>query len=182
MDSTPGWWTKIYTTKSRKYSITNNIKTLHLRRTFKGMKKCSCYLKEKAKPTLTVIYKYVRTCKEKKSCLVFPVKEMRLREERWLVPGHTVPSGCSLTSRPKGHWACINRWTALPWALAVEVFFFGCAGSFIALRGLSLVVAPASHRGGFSCQGARALRSRASVVAAHGLSGCSTWALEHGLS
>ena len=49
---------------------------------------------------------------------------------------------------------------------------------FIAARGLSLVVvsggtlhcgARASHRGGFSCCGARALGTQASVVVARGL-------------
>ena len=39
--------------------------------------------------------------------------------------------------------------------------------------------AQASHCGGFSCCGARALGMRASVVAAHGLNSCGTWALEH---
>ena len=34
----------------------------------------------------------------------------------------------------------------------------------------------ASHCGGFTCCGARALGAWASVVAAHGLSSCSTWA------
>ena len=35
-----------------------------------------------------------------------------------------------------------------------------------------LLIAGASHRGGFSCCRARALGARASVVAAHGLSSC----------
>ena len=40
----------------------------------------------------------------------------------------------------------------------------------------------ASHCGGFSCCGARAVGARASVVAARGLSSCGTWALECRLS
>ena len=40
----------------------------------------------------------------------------------------------------------------------------------------------ASHRGGFSFCGARALGVRASVVVAHGLSSCGSWAPEHRLS
>ena len=49
--------------------------------------------------------------------------------------------------------------------------------------------AQASHCGGFSCCGAQALGMQASVVVAHGLSSCGSWALEcrlnsmvHGLS
>ena len=38
--------------------------------------------------------------------------------------------------------------------------------------------ARASHCGGFSCCGARALGARASVVVARGLSGCGSQALE----
>ena len=45
---------------------------------------------------------------------------------------------------------------------------------FIAARGLSLVAAS----GGFSCCGARAIGTRASVVVARRLSGCGSWALE----
>ena len=40
----------------------------------------------------------------------------------------------------------------------------------------------ASHHGGSSCCGARALGTRASVVMVHRLSSCGLWALEHGLS
>ena len=40
----------------------------------------------------------------------------------------------------------------------------------------------ASHCGGFSCCGARALGTWASVVVAHGLSSCGLWALERRLS
>ena len=39
--------------------------------------------------------------------------------------------------------------------------------------------AQASHCGGFSCCGARALGARVSTVAAHGLSNCGTQALGH---
>ena len=70
-------------------------------------------------------------------------------------------------------------------------FFFGCVGSsllrvgFFYLRQVWATLrcgAQASCCGGFSCCGARALGVRASVVAACGLSSCSTWALEHRLS
>ena len=59
------------------------------------------------------------------------------------------------------------------------------------MRGLSLVLragaalrrsAQASHCGGFSCFGAQALGAWTSVVAVHGLSSCSTRALERRLS
>ena len=39
----------------------------------------------------------------------------------------------------------------------------------------------ASHCGGFSCCRAQALGAWASVVVAHGLSSCGSWALEHRL-
>ena len=42
--------------------------------------------------------------------------------------------------------------------------------------------ARASHCGGFSCCGARALGARASVVVAHGLSSCDLQAVESRLS
>ena len=57
-------------------------------------------------------------------------------------------------------------------------FFFGCIGSSLLCAGFSLVAASgatlrcgawASHCGGFSCCGTRALGARASVVVAHGL-------------
>ena len=51
---------------------------------------------------------------------------------------------------------------------------------FVAVRGL--LIAWASHCGGFSCCGARALGVQASVVAACGLSSCGSRALEHRLS
>ena len=40
----------------------------------------------------------------------------------------------------------------------------------------------ASHRGGFSCCGARAPGTRVFIVAARGLSSCGSQALEHRLS
>ena len=52
---------------------------------------------------------------------------------------------------------------------------------FLAALGLHCG-ARASHCGGFSCCRARALGARASVVVAHGLSSCGSWALEHRLS
>ena len=42
--------------------------------------------------------------------------------------------------------------------------------------------ARASHCGSFSCCGAWAVGTQASVVVAHGLSSCGSWALEHRLS
>ena len=51
---------------------------------------------------------------------------------------------------------------------------------FVAVRGLLIVVA--SHCGGFSCCGARALGARASVVGARGLSSYGSRALECRLS
>ena len=47
---------------------------------------------------------------------------------------------------------------------------------------LSSCSAWASHRGGFSCCGAQALDTQASVVAAQGLISCGAPALERGLS
>ena len=61
------------------------------------------------------------------------------------------------------------------------LFNFGCVGSsllrvgFLYLRRAGATLrcgARASHCGGFSCCGARALGARASVVVAHGLSSC----------
>ena len=71
------------------------------------------------------------------------------------------------------------------------LFIFGCVGSSLPLTGfLQLGQAgatlccgvQASHCGGFSCCGARALGTWASVVAARGLSSCGSRALEHRLS
>ena len=56
--------------------------------------------------------------------------------------------------------------------------YFGLRWVFVAACGLSLLVAS----GGFSCCGARALGTRASVVVARGLSSCGLWALERRLS
>ena len=53
-------------------------------------------------------------------------------------------------------------------------FFFGCIGLRCSAR--------PSHRGGFSCCGARALGARASVVVVCGLSSCGSRALECRLS
>ena len=52
---------------------------------------------------------------------------------------------------------------------------------FLASLGLRCGVR-ASHCGGFSCCRARALGVWASVVVAHGLSSCGSWALERRLS
>ena len=57
---------------------------------------------------------------------------------------------------------------------------------FVAACRLSLVVASWGYSslrcGGFSCCGARAVGTQASVVVAHGLSSCGLRALEHRLS
>ena len=57
---------------------------------------------------------------------------------------------------------------------------------FVATRGLSLVAASRGYCSfrcvGFSCCGARALGTRASVAVVHGLSSCGSWALECRLS
>ena len=67
-------------------------------------------------------------------------------------------------------------------------FTFGYIGSsllrsgFLSLCGVGATLhcgAQASHCGGFSCCGAWALGTRASVVVAHGLSSCGSQALEH---
>ena len=61
--------------------------------------------------------------------------------------------------------------------LFLAFFFFWLRWVFVAACGLSLVAAS----GGLSC-GAQALGTRASVVVAHRLSSCGTWALECRLS
>ena len=76
--------------------------------------------------------------------------------------------------------------------MTMETFFlnkfilfihFWLRWAFVAVRRLSLRCgAWASHCSGFSCCGARALGVRASVVVAHRLSSCGSWALEHRLS
>ena len=60
-----------------------------------------------------------------------------------------------------------------------------CARAFsliAASGGCSSLGAQASHRGGFSCCGAQALGTWASVVVARGLSSCDSQALERRLS
>ena len=68
---------------------------------------------------------------------------------------------------------------------------FGCVGSlllhtgFLQLRGVEATLfcgAQASHCGGFSCCGARAVGARTSVVVAHGPSSCGSWAVERRLN
>ena len=69
----------------------------------------------------------------------------------------------------------------------IYLFIFGCVGSsllrtgFLQLRRAGATLrcgARASHCGGFSCCGARALGAWASVVVAQGLSSCGSRALE----
>ena len=62
--------------------------------------------------------------------------------------------------------------------LRYVVFSFWLCWVFVAARGLSLVVAS----GGFSCCGAWALGTQASVVVACGLSSCGSQAIERSLS
>ena len=68
------------------------------------------------------------------------------------------------------------------------IYFFGCIGSlllrvsFLQLWQVGATLrcsARAFHCGGFSCCGAQAIGTGASVGAAYGLSSCSMWALEH---
>ena len=71
------------------------------------------------------------------------------------------------------------------------ILFFGCIGSsllhpgFLQLQQTGATLrcgVRASHCGGFSCCGARALGTQASVVVARGLNSCGFWALERRLS
>ena len=73
----------------------------------------------------------------------------------------------------------------------IYLFIFGCVESLLLHTGFLQLPragatlpcgAWASHCGGFSCCGARALGVQASVVVAHGLSSCGSQALEHRLS
>ena len=73
----------------------------------------------------------------------------------------------------------------------IYIHYFWLRWVFVAACGLSLVAASrgysslwcaASHCGGFSCCGARALGTQATVVVAHGLSSCGARALERRLS
>ena len=75
--------------------------------------------------------------------------------------------------------------------LFILFIYFWLRRVFLAARRLSLVAASggysslrarASHCGGFSCCGARALGVWASVVVACGLSSCGSWAVELRLS
>ena len=75
------------------------------------------------------------------------------------------------------------------WIDGLFILFFKYIYLFLAALGLSCRARAfssygvwASHCGGFSCCGARALGARASVVVARGLSSCGLWALEHRLS
>ena len=85
----------------------------------------------------------------------------------------------------------LNVWVFFNYSLFKISFIFGCVGSsllhagFLSLRRAGTTLrcgAQASHCGGFSCCGARALGARASLVVARGLSSCASRALEHRLS
>ena len=84
-----------------------------------------------------------------------------------------------------------NKFIYLFVCLFIYLFIYGCVGSLLLLAGfLQLWRAGAtlrcgvwaSHCGGFSCCGAQALGTWASVVVAHGLSSCGSWALERRFS
>ena len=73
----------------------------------------------------------------------------------------------------------------------IYLFIFGCVGPLLLHAGFFqsrhaeatlCCGARASHCSGFSCCGAQALSTWASVVEARGLSSCGLWALEHRLS
>ena len=76
--------------------------------------------------------------------------------------------------------------------ICAYLFYFWLHWVFVAARGLFSSCgergatlrcsARASHCGGFSCCGAQALSSQASVVAARGLSSCGSQALERSLN
>ena len=79
-----------------------------------------------------------------------------------------------------------NSWTQI---FFFKVIFFKLIYLFLAALGLrcctwafSSCGARASHCSGFSCYRARALGTWASVVVAHRLSSCGSWALERRLS
>ena len=74
-------------------------------------------------------------------------------------------------------------WSDFFFKLFIYLFIFGCVGSSLLHAGfLQLGQVGASPCGGFSCCGAQALGTWASVVAAHGLRSCGLRALECRLS
>ena len=85
----------------------------------------------------------------------------------------------------------IQRLNAILFFFLIYLFIFGCVGSlllhvgFLQLQRMGATLpcgAQASHCGGFSCCGARALGTRASVAVAWGLSSCGSRVLECRLS
>ena len=101
-----------------------------------------------------------------------------------------VAHSCQIGQWPFGSFLIITSWIILRW---VSVFFFpfGCAGSSLVLRlfsscseqgPLSTSGARASHCGGFSCCGARALGRAGSVLVAPGLCSTGSVGAAHGLS
>ena len=97
---------------------------------------------------------------------------------------------------PLGEQRTLQKHLSNKRAVTCSVFFFNEFIYFIYLLlavlglrccvqaggGLLFTVVQASHCDGFSCCRAWALGTRASVVAACGLSGCGSWALEYRLS
>ena len=103
--------------------------------------------------------------------------------------------GLTLISTPHHtwHWASwMNLIVFSFFKINLFIYFiFGCVGSsllragFLWLRRAGTILCygvRVSHCSGFSCCGARALGSRASVVAVRRLSSCGSWALECRLS
>ena len=77
--------------------------------------------------------------------------------------------------------AAMNTGVHVSFFFKIYLFIFGCTGSSLMREGFLQLwrvgatlhcSAQSSHRGGFSCCGARALGVRASVVVARGLSSC----------
>ena len=86
-----------------------------------------------------------------------------------------VESRCGDEARKAARW--------FSFFFLINLFLFLAAlGLHGCTRAFSSCGEQASHCGGFSCCGARAVGARASVVVAHGLSSCGLQALEHRVS
>ena len=141
---------------------------------------------------ISIITKFIKTS-------VFRIKESNVKAHCCCFQAFikTVLSHFKAFTKP---WSCCRQYFFFFFRLvySYSLFFFlilfiyfWLRWVFVAARGLSLVAASratlccgvrASHCGGFSCCGARTLGARASVVVAHRLSSCGSWALEHRLS
>ena len=89
------------------------------------------------------------------------------------------------------HFKNYSQLFLFPGEFYIYLFIYGCIGSSLLHAGFSLVAASGGcsslrhvgfSLGGFSCCGARALSTRASVVVAQRLGCCDAWALECRLS